>query len=156
MSLYKKYGDLATMEDYKKDRQQRPSSNQQPNQQPNQQSNQQQQNSFKVLEVQGAEHLHTIFSRNRLVVVDVWAEWCGPCRIIAPRFAELAQQYNDPGNVYLVKQDMEHLTPEQKKIVTAVPTFLFYFNGRLVNQSVGVNDRGLRDIEDKIRQLKQG
>lgn len=70
------------------------------------------------------------------VVVDLWAEWCGPCKMIAPVLDELAQEY--AGKVTVVKLDVDHNpTAPMKYGVRGIPTLLMFKDGELVDQHVG-------------------
>lgn len=70
------------------------------------------------------------------VVVDFWAVWCGPCRMIAPVVEELAQQYK--GQVEFVKLNVDE-NPEtsMKYGIRSIPTLLVFKNGKPVDQVVG-------------------
>lgn len=72
-----------------------------------------------------------------LAVVDFWAEWCGPCRIIAPVLEQLASQYGDQG-LKVVKLDVD--TNQQTAMrfnIRSIPTLLFFKNGKHVDTVVG-------------------
>ena len=78
------------------------------------------------------------------VLVDFWAEWCGPCKMIAPLLDELATEYD--GKVKIGKIN----TDEQQQLATqygvrSIPTLLFFKNGQIVNQMVGA--RAKRDFK---------
>jgi thioredoxin 1 len=83
-------------------------------------------------------------SSHRLVVVDVYADWCGPCRTISPLVKELAAKYNKPGLCFIGKEDADlGLT----RSVTALPSFLFYVDGVVVETIVGAD---VKAVEKKI------
>lgn len=73
---------------------------------------------------------------DKLVVIDLWAEWCGPCRSIGPSVEELAEEYEGRAVVgkYNVDDEAE-LSIDYK--VRSVPTLLFFKNGQLVDKIVG-------------------
>lgn len=73
---------------------------------------------------------------NKLVVIDLWAEWCGPCRSIGPSIEELAEEYDGKAVIgkYNVDDEAE-LSIDYK--VRSVPTLLFFKNGELVDKIVG-------------------
>jgi thioredoxin 1 len=82
------------------------------------------------------------------IVIDCWAEWCGPCRMIAPVVERLAGEY--VGKVAFGKMDCD-TNPELVKRfrIMAIPTLLFFKDGDVVDQIVGVVPK--EDIEEMIK-----
>lgn len=70
------------------------------------------------------------------VVVDFWAEWCGPCKMIAPILDEIAQEYNGRLKVTKLDVDANNKTAGRYNIMS-IPSLLFFKNGQLVDQIVG-------------------
>ena len=70
------------------------------------------------------------------VVVDFWAEWCGPCRVIAPVLEELAEEY--AGEIVIAKLNVEK-APEiaNRYCVSSIPTLIFFKNGKPMDKIVG-------------------
>jgi thiol-disulfide isomerase/thioredoxin len=99
-----------------------------------------------VLEVDYNKKLELIQS-HQLVCVDVYANWCGPCRMIAPNYSLLAATYNKPGLIVLVKQNFDQMIPEEKQGINGIPFFQIYMNGRPVDSVVGGN---LTEVEQKL------
>jgi thioredoxin 1 len=87
------------------------------------------------------------------VVVDFWAEWCGPCKMIAPLLEELASEYDARVRIGKVNIDEEQALAAQYGI-RAVPTLLFFKNGEVASQIVGMCSK--RDLKSKIDQLLGG
>lgn len=81
------------------------------------------------------------------VLVDFWAVWCSPCRLIAPIVDELAQQYAGKLKVFKVDVDQEQSLAIQYGIMS-IPTLLLIKDGRVVEQIVGALPKGA--IEQKI------
>ena len=84
------------------------------------------------------------------LVVDLWATWCGPCRMIAPIVTELANEYD--GRIVVGKCDVEEnddLTIEFG--VRNIPTILFFKGGQLVDKHVGAITKG--DLQKKFDAL---
>ena len=71
------------------------------------------------------------------VLVDYWAEWCGPCKMIAPMLEKMAQQYD--GKLVIAKVNTDE-NPEWagKYGVQGIPTLLFVAGGKIVHRQVGV------------------
>ncbi len=84
------------------------------------------------------------------LVVDFWAEWCGPCKMIAPVVEELSSEYS--GKVNIGKMDVD----DNNEIATRygirnIPTILFFKNGQLVDKQVGATQKGA--LAQKIEAL---
>ena len=83
------------------------------------------------------------------VVLDFWAEWCPPCRALAPAFEELAKQYE--GRVRFLKLNVdENQQVPQRFGIKGIPTLVFFDGGREVERVVGASSReALARIVDK-------
>jgi thioredoxin 1 len=78
------------------------------------------------------------------VLVDFWAEWCGPCKMIAPLVDELAGEYSDKAKVGKVNID-DHPALASEFGVRAIPTLLLFQGGQVVDQMVGLKSK--RDLK---------
>lgn len=77
-----------------------------------------------------------IITKNNLVIVDCWAPWCGPCKMIAPSIDELAKRY--AGKVVFAKLNTDDNQETAIKFgIMAIPTLLFFKGGKLVDKTVG-------------------
>ncbi|EDW82493.1 ThioredoxinT [Drosophila willistoni] len=84
----------------------------------------------------------------KLIVIDFYANWCGPCKIIAPKLEELAQQYAERAVVLKVNvDDNEEITVEYN--ITSMPTFVFIKNGEVLELFVGGNSDKLAKSMEK-------
>jgi thioredoxin 1 len=84
-----------------------------------------------------------------LTVVDFWATWCGPCRMIAPALEELAGQY--AGTVKVAKLDVDmNVRTASRFQVRSIPTVLFFKNGKVVDQVIGAVPK--QALEAKIKE----
>lgn len=84
------------------------------------------------------------------LVVDFWATWCGPCRMIAPIVEELAKEYD--GKVAVGKCDVEEAEDVAAEYgIRNIPTLLFFKKGEVVDKLVGAASKS--KIEEKIKAL---
>merc|ERR1712050_335294 len=101
-----------------------------------------------VQKVASAEEFNTAISGSELTVVDFFATWCGPCRMIAPYLEELSKDY--AGKVKFIKVDvdeLEDLSAEQE--VKAMPTFSFFKDGKKLESFAGANKDKIKNTVDK-------
>ena len=81
-------------------------------------------------------NFNDLISKNKTVLVDFWAEWCGPCRMIGPIIEELAGEYD--GKAIVGKLDIDTNQESSVKYgVRSIPTILLFKDGELVDRQVG-------------------
>lgn len=74
------------------------------------------------------------------VLVDFWAPWCGPCRMVAPVIEELAKEYEGKVKVGKVNVD-EEIKLAQEYGVMSIPSIMLFQNGKVVNQALGARPK---------------
>ncbi|MEO2085158.1 MAG: thioredoxin [Marinoscillum sp.] len=101
----------------------------------------------KTLEIKDS-NFNDVISKNKTVLVDFWAEWCGPCRMISPVIEELANEYE--GKVIIGKLDVDSNQESSVKYgVRSIPTILTFKDGEIVDKQVGaVSKETLKNIID--------
>ncbi|KAI5847445.1 thioredoxin [Tricharina praecox] len=87
-------------------------------------------------------------SKTKLVVIDFFAVWCGPCRVIAPKVDAFSNDYAEKASFYKLDVD-EHQQIAAELEVRAMPTFLFFKDGKKVSEVVGANPSALKAALDK-------
>ena len=97
-----------------------------------------------------SENFASLKSGAQPLVVDFWATWCGPCRMIAPVIAELAQTYD--GRITVGKCDVEENEELAEEFaIRNIPTILFFKNGEIVDKLVGAVSKA--KLEEKFQSL---
>ena len=90
-----------------------------------------------------------VINSSQPVVVDFWAEWCGPCRMIAPVLDQLALEYAGKAKVAKLDVDTNIRTPARFQ-VRSIPAILFFKDGKLVDQVIGAVPKA--HLETKFKQ----
>lgn len=94
------------------------------------------------VEVTDANFDQVVLQSDKPVMIDLWAEWCGPCRVIAPFVREIAEEYQ--GKIVVGKMDVDENTQIPAKYgVRNIPTILFFKSGQLVDKQVGAVPKNL-------------
>jgi thioredoxin 1 len=92
----------------------------------------------------------TIIEKNGIALIDFWAEWCGPCRMIGPIIEELSAEYKDKATIGKVNVD-DNAVVTQEFGVRSIPTLLFFKDGKLVDKHVGATSKKV--LTDKLEAL---
>jgi thioredoxin 1 len=102
-----------------------------------------------VLAVTDANFEEEVEKHSGLTVVDFWATWCGPCRMIAPILEQLSTEYE--GKVKVTKLDVDaNIKTGSRFNVRSIPTLLFFKEGKVVDQIIGAVPK--THIESKLQQ----
>jgi thioredoxin 1 len=97
-----------------------------------------------VVKVSDADFESLVLKSAEPVVVDFWAEWCGPCKMIAPLLDELADEYGGKIKIGKVNVDEQQALAAQYGI-RAIPTLLLFKQGQIAEQMVGAKSK--RDLK---------
>ena len=89
-------------------------------------------------------------TKEGVCMVDFWAPWCGPCRMIAPVIEELSGDFEGKAKICKVNTDEEQ-DVAIKYGIRSIPTILFFKNGELVDQMIGASSKQV--LADKINSL---
>jgi thioredoxin 1 len=88
-----------------------------------------------------------VLEQTKLVLVDFWAEWCGPCKQIAPTLEELAEKYSENLSVCKVDVDSNRELALQYN-VRSIPSLMIFRNGEMVDSLIGAVS--LEELEDLV------
>ena len=103
----------------------------------------------KIIAVNDANFEDEVEKHDGLAIVDFWATWCGPCRMIAPILEQLSSEYE--GRVKVTKLDVDaNIKTGSRFNVRSIPTLLFFKDGKVVDQIIGAVPKG--HIENKLQQ----
>jgi len=101
------------------------------------------------IHVTDSDHFENLIADNEVVLVDYYADWCGPCKMLAPTVEELAAE----SDAAVLKVDIDELQElASEKGIRSVPTIEFYHNGEAADRVVGVQDKA--DLQAAIDELR--
>lgn len=101
-----------------------------------------------VKEIKDADFESEVLKSATPVLVDFWASWCGPCRMLAPIIEELAGEYS--GKAGFVKMNVDESPETPKKFnIRGIPTLMLFKDGQSINTVVGAVPKG--QIEDMLK-----
>lgn len=88
-----------------------------------------------------------VLGNEKVTLIDLWAEWCGPCKMMTPVIEELSKEYDGKAVIGKLNVDDNPETPMQFN-VRGIPTFLIFKNGELMDKIVGATTKQV--LKDKI------
>lgn len=89
-----------------------------------------------TVEVNDSNFEEIVLKSDKLVIIDFWAEWCGPCRMVDPIIKEIGEEYD--GKVLVTKVDVDSNPGISSKLgIRNIPTVMFFKNGKMVDKQVG-------------------
>lgn len=96
------------------------------------------------------QNVKELINSGKPVVIDFWAEWCGPCRMVGPVVEELATEFE--GQVIVGKMDVDENTETPTEYgIRNIPTILFFKDGQLADKQVGATQKAV--LKAKIEAL---
>lgn len=101
---------------------------------------------MKTIEVSDLNFETEVLGSQVPVLVDFWAPWCAPCRMVAPVLEEIAQEYE--GRVKIAKMNTDNNSMAMNYHIRSIPTMLLFKNGEVVEQIIGAVPK--KQITDKL------
>lgn len=103
-----------------------------------------------TIDVTDSSFKEVVLGSDKLVLVDFWAEWCGPCRMVGPIVKELSEDYKD--QIVVAKMDVDSNTEIPAQFgIRNIPTILFFKGGEVVEKQIGAVPKS--NLENKIKPL---
>jgi len=103
-----------------------------------------------IKEISDATFADEVTKSSGLALVDFWAPWCGPCRMLTSILEKIAAQYKDKLSIFKLNTD-ENPETAGKYNISAIPNLIFFKNGQVADQIVGV--RPLEELKKNIDTL---
>ncbi|KAJ2924362.1 hypothetical protein H1R20_g12740, partial [Candolleomyces eurysporus] len=106
-----------------------------------------------VTEIKSFDDFKRIISSGKPVVIDFWATWCGPCRLISPIFEKMAADSKHSG-VEFYKVDVDKQEEISREVgIRAMPTFIYFKDGEKKGDLLGANPTGLQTLVSKAAEV---
>ena len=105
----------------------------------------------KTINITSTNQFSTLLSNSSIVVADFYADWCGPCKQIAPMYEQLSQQLTRPNKISFTKINVDQQAELASAYgVSAMPTFMVFKNARAIQTIRGADPRKLSDVVKKL------
>lgn len=109
-----------------------------------------------MIEVESPNHLNSIFRDYPVVVVDIYADWCNPCKMFGPKYADIAAEYSNPKVAFVKCNADKNIIPG----VSGLPTIFFFISGKKVGDVLGGDvaevSKKLSEIYQRLNLRKEG
>lgn len=109
---------------------------------------------YDVVDIANLNHKNDIISKNKVVCIDYYADWCGPCKQTASAYSLLATNHSRPGECAVVKYNIDKIDQKHpdRNLITGIPTFQFYINGVRQDQHTVVGG-DIQAVEEKLKNI---
>ena len=99
--------------------------------------------------IESSEHKQQLINNSKVLIVDIYGDFCGPCKIVAPKYEKIANEYASAGIPFVFSKEdvMKKLSP----YIKGVPAFEYYLDGKIFGTTVGADDV---EIRSKLEELK--
>lgn len=103
-----------------------------------------------IIELSNTNFDEVVLKSNKPVMVDFWAEWCGPCKIVSPIIGEIAEEYKD--KVVIGELDVDNNNEISARYgIRSIPTILYFKDGEIAHKQVGVASKS--NLINKLEEL---
>ncbi|KAI9745288.1 MAG: hypothetical protein M1818_001568 [Claussenomyces sp. TS43310] len=97
-----------------------------------------------TVNISSADQFRTLLGKSNVVVADFYADWCGPCKVIAPAYEQLSRKFSKPNAMTFTKVNVDSQQAVARQYgVSAMPTFLIFRSGTVINTIRGADPRAL-------------
>ncbi len=103
-----------------------------------------------IIELSNTNFDEVVLKSNKPVMVDFWAEWCGPCKIVSPIIGEIAEEYKDKAVIGELDVDSNNEISVRYGI-RSIPTILYFKDGEIAHKQVGVASKS--NLINKLEEL---
>ncbi|KAK9379478.1 thioredoxin-like protein [Kockiozyma suomiensis] len=96
-----------------------------------------------IKDIKSIDEFHTAIAEDKITVIDFYATWCGPCKVIAPKVHAYSEEFTE--GIQFFKVDVDEVADVAAEVgIRAMPTFMLFKNGQKVKEVVGANPPALK------------